>query len=146
MRASSSTTRTLSVRLVVEAMLSFPSPICNRADFDQLVGRNPCFPRGSDQLLQVLRRRATALTGVQSRCSAGVAGVRRRLLHTEEGMEGSMKNALKIIALGALLAGSTAAFPQNALIVPPQDVLQLSASGTVEVQQDLLVLTLATTR
>lgn len=61
-------------------------------------------------------------------------------------MEGSMKNALKIIALGALLAGSTAAFPQNALIVPPQDVLQLSASGTVEVQQDLLVLTLATTR
>ena len=30
--------------------------------------------------------------------------------------------------------------------MPPQNVLQLSASGSVEVQQDLLVLTLGTSR
>jgi predicted secreted protein len=50
----------------------------------------------------------------------------------------------KILAAAGLLA---AAFTANAQIVPPpQNVLQLSASGTVEVPQDLLSLTLATTR
>lgn len=57
-----------------------------------------------------------------------------------------MKIQLKTIAACALLAGATAAFAQNVLTVPPQDVLQLSASGAVEVQQDLLVLTLSATR
>jgi predicted secreted protein len=57
-----------------------------------------------------------------------------------------MKNTLKTIAVSALLAGATAVFAQNISIAVPQNVLQLSASGTVEVQQDLLVLTLAATR
>jgi len=43
----------------------------------------------------------------------------------------------------ALLAGAGAVFAQNP---PPQNVLQLSASGTVEVQQDLLSMTLSTMR
>ncbi|VTU27671.1 SIMPL domain-containing protein [Variovorax sp. PBL-E5] len=41
---------------------------------------------------------------------------------------------------------SGAAWAQGAPWTPPQNVLQLSASGTVEVQQDLLSITLATTR
>ncbi|MGJ7496087.1 SIMPL domain-containing protein [Variovorax sp. RT4R15] len=52
-------------------------------------------------------------------------------------------NAIKFVASCALLAGAGAAFAQNP---PPQNVLQLSASGTVEVQQDLLSMTLSTTR
>ncbi|MHA7598358.1 SIMPL domain-containing protein [Alicycliphilus sp. T452] len=57
-----------------------------------------------------------------------------------------MKKTFKTIAASALLAGATAVFAQNISIAVPQNVLQLSASGTVEVQQDLLVLTLAATR
>lgn len=57
-----------------------------------------------------------------------------------------MKNALKTIAACALLAGASAAFSQSGSAAPLQNVLQLSASGTVQVQQDLLVLTLATTK
>ena len=57
-----------------------------------------------------------------------------------------MKSTAKIIAACALLAGAGAAFAQNGTAPAPQNVLQLSASGTVEVQQDLLVLTLSTTK
>ncbi|GKS73994.1 SIMPL domain-containing protein [Acidovorax sp. SUPP950] len=57
-----------------------------------------------------------------------------------------MKIAIKIIAAGAFLACAGAAFSQNAVMPPPQNVLQLSATGTVDVQQDLLVLTLATSK
>lgn len=54
---------------------------------------------------------------------------------------------MKMIAAGAVLAGSASIFAQNApVMAPPQNVLQLSASGTVEVQQDLLSMTLTTTR
>ncbi len=67
-------------------------------------------------------------------------------LHSEEGTIENMKNAFKIIAASALLAGATAVFAQNGPAAAPQNVLQLSASGTVEVQQDLLVLTLAATK
>lgn len=42
-----------------------------------------------------------------------------------------------------MLAGAGAVFAQNAAVAVPQNVVQLSATGTVEVQQDLLVLTLA---
>lgn len=42
------------------------------------------------------------------------------------------------------MAGATASFAQNS--APPQNVLQLQASGIVEVQQDLLSMTLTTTR
>jgi predicted secreted protein len=45
----------------------------------------------------------------------------------------------------AWLALATVA-AQAQVLPPPQNVLQLSASGTVEVQQDLLSLTLSTTR
>ena len=55
-------------------------------------------------------------------------------------------NAIKIIAACAALAVAGAAAAQNAPGSPPQNVLQLSASGTVEVQQDLLSMTLGTTR
>jgi len=46
--------------------------------------------------------------------------------------------------LAAWLLASTAAFGQT--VPAPQNVLQLSASGTVEVQQDLLTMTLTTAR
>ncbi|RZL67176.1 MAG: DUF541 domain-containing protein [Variovorax sp.] len=55
-------------------------------------------------------------------------------------------NALKLVAACAALAGATATFAQNSQWSPPQNVLQLAATGTVEVQQDLLSMTLSTTR
>ena len=55
-------------------------------------------------------------------------------------------NAIKLIAACAVLAGAGAAFAQNSGPAQPQNVLQLSANGTVEVQQDLLNMTLVTTR
>ena len=45
-----------------------------------------------------------------------------------------------------MLACAGTAFAQNVPYPPPQNVLQLSATGTVEVQQDLLTLNLTTTR
>ena len=39
-----------------------------------------------------------------------------------------------------------AAFSQNSQTAEPRNVVQLSASGTVEVQQDLLVLALSTSK
>ena len=47
------------------------------------------------------------------------------------------------LLLSILLAATFAAHAENP---PPQNVLQLSAAGTVEVAQDLLMLNLATTR
>ena len=52
---------------------------------------------------------------------------------------------MKNLALALLLAASPA-FAQSVAYPPPQNVLQLSASGSVEVQQDLLSLSLTTTR
>lgn len=56
-----------------------------------------------------------------------------------------MKN-LKCLAACAAIVLSNAASAQAAPWTPPQNVLQLSAAGTVEVQQDLLSITLTTTR
>lgn len=56
------------------------------------------------------------------------------------------KNIKKMIAVTALLAGAAGVMAQESHVPPLQNVLQLSAAGTVEVQQDLLVLTLATTK
>ncbi len=57
---------------------------------------------------------------------------------------------LKIIAPAVLvcsaLAGASGALAQQALQPPPQNVIQLSANGSVEVQQDLLTISLTTTR
>lgn len=48
---------------------------------------------------------------------------------------------------GLALAAATMALPaQTITTAPPQNVLQLQASGTVEVQQDLLMLNLTTAR
>lgn len=55
-------------------------------------------------------------------------------------------NAKKLIATAVVSIWSTALLAQNINYPPPQNVLQLSATGTVEVQQDLLTLTLTTTR
>ena len=57
-----------------------------------------------------------------------------------------MTFATKSIAACALWLGAAAVFAQNTPYPPPQNVLQLSASGTVEVQQDLLSLQLSTTK
>lgn len=59
-----------------------------------------------------------------------------------------MKNAIKLVAAsGALaLAGLAAAQPATGAWAPPQNVLQLSASGTVEVPQDMLSITLEASR
>lgn len=56
-----------------------------------------------------------------------------------------MQKTIKTVAVCAWLLSANAVFAQNNS-VPPQNVLQLSASGTVQVQQDLLVLTLAATK
>src|SRR5687767_12109144 len=55
---------------------------------------------------------------------------------------------MKFRAMLALcaLAASTSVPAQNVPYPPPQNVLQLQASGTVEVQQDLLTMNLTTTR
>lgn len=55
-------------------------------------------------------------------------------------------NPAKMLAACALFAAAHAASAQNVPYPPPQNVLQLQASGTVEVQQDLLTMTLTTTR
>jgi predicted secreted protein len=55
-------------------------------------------------------------------------------------------NATKIIACAALLVGAQNLLAQNVTVPPPQNVVQLAASGTVEVQQDLLTLTMSTTK
>ncbi|MBG9386700.1 SIMPL domain-containing protein [Caenimonas aquaedulcis] len=54
-----------------------------------------------------------------------------------------MKTLLAAFVAASLSCG---AWAQVAPYAPPQNVLQLSASGSVEVQQDLLSLTLTTTR
>ncbi|MET0544579.1 MAG: SIMPL domain-containing protein [Variovorax sp.] len=52
-------------------------------------------------------------------------------------------NAIRFLASCAILCGAGVALAQTP---PPQNVLQLSANGTVEVQQDMLSMTLSTTR
>ncbi|MFY3384827.1 SIMPL domain-containing protein [Paracidovorax sp. MALMAid1276] len=57
-----------------------------------------------------------------------------------------MKTTTKLIAASAFLVCAGAGFAQTVVAAEPRNVVQLSASGTVEVQQDLLVLQLATTK
>lgn len=56
-----------------------------------------------------------------------------------------MNNA-KWMAACAVLVGAGTAAAQSVTLAPPQNVLQLSANSTVEVQQDLLTMALSTTR
>lgn len=57
-----------------------------------------------------------------------------------------MKNTTPLIVACILLAGSTGLLAQNLSGPPPQNVAQLSASATIDVQQDLLSIALTTTR
>lgn len=57
-----------------------------------------------------------------------------------------MKIATKIIASTAMLAAVGGVFAQNMPYPVPQNVVQLAASGSVEVQQDLLSISLNTTK
>lgn len=50
------------------------------------------------------------------------------------------------LAACALLAAFHGVHAQTTTLAPPQNVLQLQASGTVEVQQDLLTMTLTSTK
>lgn len=59
-------------------------------------------------------------------------------------MHNKLKAAGRLAACWLALSFSVAATAQ--VLPPPQNVLQLSASGTVQVQQDLLSLVLSTTR
>ncbi|MDB5848109.1 MAG: hypothetical protein JWP29_1861 [Rhodoferax sp.] len=51
---------------------------------------------------------------------------------------------LRLLAAGAIACAASASYAQTLPV--PQNVVQLTASGTVEVQQDLLTITLNTTR
>ncbi len=57
-----------------------------------------------------------------------------------------MTNTTKLIAICALLTGAEGLFAQKLPDYVPQNVVQLTASGSVEVQQDLIAITLRTTR
>jgi predicted secreted protein len=57
-----------------------------------------------------------------------------------------MNRTSSFLAGCALAAAAAASTAQTVALPPPQNVLQLQASGTVEVQQDLLMMTLTTAR
>lgn len=57
-----------------------------------------------------------------------------------------LKNNIKLIAYSALLTGASALFAQQNLPPVVQNVVQLSATGSVEVPQDLLSIAMGTTR
>ena len=57
-----------------------------------------------------------------------------------------MNITIKIIAICAMWAGAGSAFSQESTVAGLHNVVQLSASGTVDVQQDTLTLNLSTTR
>jgi predicted secreted protein len=56
------------------------------------------------------------------------------------------KNLNKVVLSAGLLAGAFAATAQTQLPAEPRNVVQLSASGTVEAQQDWLTLTLSASK
>jgi predicted secreted protein len=57
-----------------------------------------------------------------------------------------LKKKIKLLAACAALAAAGNALAQNVVTPAPQNVLQLTASGAIEVQQDMLSMTLVTTR
>ena len=62
----------------------------------------------------------------------------------------NFSNAIKILAIYSILTWANGSFGQSNTSPPtpiqPQNVVQLSASGSVEVQQDLLSISMTTTR
>lgn len=57
-----------------------------------------------------------------------------------------MQKTIQWLVASAMLVSAGAVFSQNVTLPPPHNVVQLSAAGSVDVQQDLLVLTLNATR
>lgn len=57
-----------------------------------------------------------------------------------------MKYSLKALAAASFIAVATASAAQPLATVSPHNIIQLTASGTVEIQQDLLSVTLSTMR
>ncbi len=57
-----------------------------------------------------------------------------------------MKLTAKLIASYVLFSGVSALYAQQAPYAPPQNVVQLSANGSVEVPQDLLLISMTTNR
>jgi predicted secreted protein len=57
-----------------------------------------------------------------------------------------LKKAIKFVAAYALLTGASSLFAQQILPPAVQNVVQLSATGSVEVPQDLLSIAMSTTR
>ncbi len=55
-------------------------------------------------------------------------------------------NAIKAVVVCALVLSAAAIRAQQNVPSPPQNVVQLSASGSVEVQQDLISISMSTTR
>lgn len=55
-------------------------------------------------------------------------------------------NAIKLIAAGALVVWANSTFSQQIRMESPQNVVSLQAQGSVEVQQDLLMISMNTTR
>jgi predicted secreted protein len=56
------------------------------------------------------------------------------------------KNTIKFIAALAVFTWTTTLFAQNIRMEIPQNVVSLQSSGTVEVQQDLLMITMSTSK
>ena len=57
-----------------------------------------------------------------------------------------MKNTIKFIAACALYVTASSAFTQNMRMEIPQNIASLQASGSVETQQDLLMISMNTTK
>ncbi len=62
------------------------------------------------------------------------------------GTMNTKSHALLSLLAVALVSGAPESYAQQTPYAPPQNVLQLSATGSVEVQQDLLSLSLTTSR
>lgn len=57
-----------------------------------------------------------------------------------------MKNTIKIVAACAIFYWSGSVFSQNMRMETPQNIVSLQSSGSVEVQQDLLMISMNTTK
>lgn len=86
------------------------------------------------------------MKGGTVRLSCGFHWLQLRLFSVPKGID-TMRSTTKLIAASTLLACAGSVFSQtSAAPAEPRNVVQLSATGTVEVQQDLLVMSLATSK
>src|SRR5690242_17118983 len=133
MRASSSTTRILSVRAAAWVMV-LRNPICNSDDSAQRGKRIPRFRPFNFTVLQMLPQGGRLHTVRVLPTTVGPVDLR-----TNHNRRNPIPMKCKaMLAACALLAGAAGLCAQT--LPPPQNVLQLQATGTVEVQQDLLTM------